>query len=286
MRIANLYEQVTAKIVAELEAGAVPWTKPWRSSHSGSVMPQNFVTRRPYSGINIPILWGAAIGAGYERHHWLTFKQAKALGAHVRKGERGTIVVFTRTLSVGDEDDRQTVSMLRTYSVFNVAQIDGLADQELEPEPLDDGIARVKSFVAATQADVRIGGSEAAYVPSRDYIKMPPLMAFQNASSFFATLLHECGHWAGHEKRLNRDLSHRFGTRAYAAEELIAELTSAFLCAHLGIEGELRHAGYIADWIALLSDDPRAIFTAASQASRAADYLRRFSEGQIDANAA
>ena len=286
MRIANLYEQVTAKIVAELEAGAVPWTKPWRSSHSGSVMPQNFVTRRPYSGINIPILWGAAIGAGYERHHWLTFKQAKALGAHVRKGEHGTIVVFTRTLSVGDEDDRQTVSMLRTYSVFNVAQIDGLADQELEPEPLDDGIARVETFVAATQADVRIGGSEAAYVPSRDYIKMPLLMAFQNASSFFATLLHECGHWAGHEKRLNRDLSHRFGTRAYAAEELIAELTSAFLCAHLGIEGELRHAGYIADWIALLSDDPRAIFTAASQASRAADYLRRFSEGQIDPNAA
>src|ERR1700692_1154202 len=123
MRLTNLYEQVTAKIVAELEAGGVPWTKPWRSPHSGSVMPQNFATSRPYSGINIPILWGAAIGAGYERHQWLTFKQAKALGAHVRKGEHGTIVVFTKTLSVGDEDDRQTVSMLRTYSVFNVAQI-------------------------------------------------------------------------------------------------------------------------------------------------------------------
>ena len=280
MRIANLYEQVTAKIVAELEVGAVPWTKPWRSPHSGSVMPQNFATRRPYSGVNIPILWGAAIGAGYERHHWLTFKQAKALGAHVRKGEHGTIVVFTRTLSLGDEEDedRQTVSMLRTYSVFNVAQVDGLAEEALEPEPLDDRIARVERFVAATQADVRIGGSEAAYVPSRDYIKMPPVAAFREASSFCATLLHECGHWAGAEKRLNRDLKNRFGTKAYAAEELVAELTAAFLCAHLGIQGELRHAGYIADWIRLLKEDDRAVFTAASKASRAADFLRSFSE--------
>src|SRR5207248_1753584 len=140
--------------------------------------------------------------AGYERHQWLTFKQAKELGAKVRKGERGTIVVFTRTVSVGDDEDPQTVSMLRTYSVFNVAQVDGLTDPPLEPEPEPNRIAGAEEFVAACRAQIRIGGSDAAYVPSGDYIRMPPLVAFGDTSSYYATLLHECGHWTGHEKRL------------------------------------------------------------------------------------
>ena len=131
MRIANLYEQVTAKIVAELETGAVPWTKPWRSSHSGSVMPQNFVTGRPYSGINIPILWGAAIGAGYERHHWLTFKQAIDLGGHVRKGENGELVVYADKITRTEADDKgeeqvRQIPFLKGYTVFNAEQCDDL----------------------------------------------------------------------------------------------------------------------------------------------------------------
>jgi antirestriction protein ArdC len=241
-------------------------------------LPENFATRRPYSGVNIPILWGAAIQAGYDRHQWLTFKQAKALGAKVRKGEHGTVVVFTKRVSIGDEDDEQTVSMLRTYFVFNVAQIDGLPERPVEVIPEPERLANVEDFITATGADIRHGGNEALYLPSRDYIRMPRLKAFENANHFYATLLHECGHWTGHEKRLNRDLKNRFKTKAYAAEELIAELSSAFLCAHLDIQGELRHAGYIDDWIGLLKEDPRAIFAASSKASQAADYLKAFSE--------
>ena len=167
--------------------------------------------------------------------------------------------------------------MLRSYAVFNVAQIDGLPAHVAQPEdvapPLDDD---VQHFVDATRADIRHGGSRACFVPSLDVIQLPPRSAFVNNESYRATQLHELGHWSGHETRLNRDLKNRFGSRAYAAEELIAELTSAFLCAHLRIVGELRHASYIDTWIALLRQDNRAIFTAASKASQAADFLRSF----------
>jgi antirestriction protein ArdC len=167
--------------------------------------------------------------------------------------------------------------MLRSYAVFNVAQIDGLPPQIAEPEevapPLDNDVQR---FIDGTQAEIRHGGSRACFIPSLDFIQMPPRSAFVSIESYRATQLHELGHWSGHEKRLNRDLNNRFGSRAYAAEELIAELTSAFLCAHLRIAGELRHASYIDNWIALLKQDNRAVFTAASKASQAADFLRSF----------
>ena len=279
MKLANLYAQVTNQIVAELESGAIPWTKPWRNTTPvGSVMPHNAATNRPYSGINIPILWGAAQGGGYDRHLWMTYKQALSADAQVRGGEHGTIVVFTKKLKVGDDEDERLVSMLRTYTVFNVAQIDGLP--ETKPMILTEveRIQGVEAFVKATEAEIKTGGNQPMYVPSLDYIVMPPAGAFRTVEHFYATMLHECGHWAGAEKRLNRDLKNRFGTKAYAAEELVAELTAAFLCAHLGIQGELRHAGYIADWIRLLKEDDRAVFTAASKASQAAEFLRAFSE--------
>jgi antirestriction protein ArdC len=279
LKLANLYAQVTNTIVTELESGAVPWIRPWRNTAPvGTVMPHNAATNRPYSGINIPILWGAALGGGYDCHLWMTYKQALAGGAQVRGGEHGTIVVFTKKLKVGDEDEERLVSMLRTYTVFNVAQIDGLT--ETEPVILTEveRINAVEAFVKATDADIKTGGNQPMYVPSLDYIVMPPAGAFRTVEHFYATELHELAHWTAAEKRLNRDLKNRFGTKAYAAEELVAELTAAFLCAHLGIQGELRHAGYIADWIRLLKEDDRAIFTAASKASQAADFLRAFSE--------
>ncbi len=284
MKIKHLYAEVTNKIIAELEAGAVPWTRPWKNGRTSGLMPQNAATGRSYSGINIPILWGAAAERGYATHAWATFKQALALNAAVRKGEAGTHIVFTRPLKLKDEDAEdgaKTISMLRAYVVFNVAQLDGFPEQpaiELAELERTDTAER---FVQATKADIRHGGSSACFVPSRDFIAMPPAGAFRNAESFYATELHELGHWSGHDSRLNRDLSGRFGTRAYAAEELIAELTAAFLCAHLSITGELRHAGYIADWITLLKEDDRAIFTAASKASQAADYLRAFSKEAV-----
>lgn len=284
MKINHLYAEVTNRIVAELEAGAVPWTRPWKNGRTSGLMPQNAVTGRSYSGINIPILWGAAAERGYATHSWVTFKQALALEAAVRKGEAGTHIVFTRPLRLKDEkaeEGEKTVSMLRAYVVFNVAQIDGLPEQPAIELAELERIETAERFVEATKADIRHGGNQACFVPSQDFIAMPPAGAFRNAESFYATELHELGHWSGHNSRLDRDLSGRFRTRAYAAEELIAELTAAFLCAQLNITGELRHAGYIGDWITLLKEDDRAIFTAASRASQAADFLRAFSQEAV-----
>lgn len=282
MRINDLYASVTQSIVRELEAGATPWLKPWRNGRIPGLMPQNLVTGRPYSGINIMLLWAARDAAGYTENGWMTFKQALERGACVRKGEKATTIVFTEKLTVHDrekEDEEKRIAMLRTYSVFNQAQIDGLPETRPEaPAPILLPIDAVARFIEATKAEIRIGGNKACYVPSLDIVAMPEPGLFKSQQGYYATNLHELGHWTGSKERLNRDLAGRFGTRKYAAEELIAELTAAFLCAHLGIEGELRHAGYIESWIELLKNDDRAIFTAASKASQAADYLRSFSQ--------
>lgn len=284
MQMAALYESVTRSIIDDLEKGVPVWVQPWRTNRRTALglLPANLATGRIYSGINIPILWHTAREAGYPDHAWMTFRQALALNANVRKGEKGTHIVFTRKLTVKEEDDERQVSMLRSYAVFNVAQIDGLPASVAAPEdtspPLDDD---AKRFIDATGADIRHGGSRACFIPSVDIIQLPPRSAFVNTESYFATALHELGHWSGHETRLNRGLKNRFGSRAYAAEELIAELTSAFLCAHLGVNGELRHAAYVDTWIALLKDDNRAIFTAASKASQSANFLRALAGEQL-----
>jgi len=281
MKVTQLYDSVTAAIIAELETGAVPWTKPWRMTRDfSSVMPHNFSTGRSYNGINIPILWGAAYRNNYKRHLWVTFRQAQYLGGSVRKGEKSTHVVFTKKLVVQDDELQQKMlGMLRDYSVFNVEQVDNLPEPPKPKEVAQHEINEaVEHFIDRMGADIRHGGDKACYVPSLDFVAMPLITSFKEVNSYYATKIHELGHWSGAKHRLDRDLSGRFRTKAYAAEELVAELTAAFLCAHLGIEGELRHAGYIQNWIQLLKEDNRAIFTAASHASKAADYLRAFSE--------
>jgi antirestriction protein ArdC len=281
MRITALYESVTNRIIEEMKDGTVPWTKPWKSGKTTGVMPMNAVTGRAYSGINIPLLWHAADVHAYPTHGWLTYKQALAAGGQVRKGEKSTTVVFTKKFRIKDKetDEDKQIGMLKTFAVFNEAQIEGLpsTDGHREPEHVHD-LTNVDSFITATKADIRIGGNVACYVPSKDFIALPPLRAFMTIQSFYATALHELGHWTMPKHRCDRELTGRYGTKGYAAEELVAELTAAFLCAHLGIKGELRHAGYIASWIELLKEYPRVMFAAASKASQAADYLRSFSE--------
>ncbi len=288
MNINALYESVTNNIIKEMEAGAVPWVKPWKTPrHHGSVMPHNVATGRPYSGINIPLLWGAADADGYTAHEWITFQQARMRGATVRKGEKGTHIVFTKQLHKKEDDEEKRFSMLRTYTVFNVAQIDGLP-APTEPEELPEPVRheRAEAFIKATNAEFRNGGDKACYVPSQDFVAIPYQGFFIHQEAFYAVALHELGHWTGAKPRLDRDLTGRFGTKAYAAEELVAEMTAAFSCAHLNLKGELRHAGYISNWIELLKEDSRAIFTAASLASKAADFLRAFSEPMEEAGAA
>jgi len=280
--IAQLYRDVTNRIIAEMEQGAVPWTRPWRTrpgTHTG-IMPRNAVTGRAYHGINIPILWDAAATHGHQTHAWLTYRQAAERGGQVRKGERGTHVVFTKKLTIKEAETEETkaISMLKTYVVFNVGQVEGLPDAAPDREtPPETRHAAAEAFVAATGADIHHGRDIACFVPSLDVINMPPQAWFRSPENYYATVLHELGHWSGHRSRLDRDLTGRFKSKAYAAEELVAEMTSAFLCAQLSIEGELRHAGYLANWLELLKEDNRAIFTAASKASQAADYLRSFS---------
>ncbi|MCC3246426.1 ssDNA-binding domain-containing protein [Methylocystis sp. WRRC1] len=277
MHIAAVYENVTKSIIAELEGGTAPWIKPWKSGTRVGIMPANAINGHHYRGINVPILWHAADERGFPKNAWLTFKQALDAGGHVRKGEKGTQIVFTKRISVTDDDDEaRQISMLRAFTVFNVAQVEGVEALAPLPEPPLSGV--VETFVSATGADIRHGGDRACYVPSRDFIALPNASDFESEQHYEATKLHELVHWSGNEKRLKRDLANRFGTKAYAAEELVAELGAAFLCAHLGVEGRLRHDEYIASWLSLLKEDDRAIFTAASKASAAADYLRSFSE--------
>ncbi len=283
MKISDLYQSVTDDIVGALEEGTPPWVKPWRTGNGrhGNLLPVNAATGRNYSGVNVLILWGQREAGGFSRNAWMTFNQARSMNATVRKGEKGTTVVFARPLTIEKDDEEKTIRMLRSFTVFNVGQIDGLPAEEPDPEePSEARESRAEAFVEATGAALHHGGDSAHYVPARDSIAMPPFRAFVDVGSYYATLLHELGHWSGHKSRLDRDLTGRFGTRSYAAEELVAELTAAFLCAQLGITSELRHASYIEHWIELMQDDNRAIFTAAAKASQAAEFLRAFSEGR------
>jgi antirestriction protein ArdC len=279
----DLYADVSARIAAELERGAAPWVKPW-SATAGANTPCNAVTSRPYSGCNVVLLWMAQ-AAGYRMPRYLTFKQALELGGAVRKGEHGTKVYFVKQLQVrdkGSDDEGATriVPMLREYTVFNVDQCEGLPDRvltlgEIKVRNRDERDPTIDEFLAASGADIREGFGEAFFVPSRDFISIPAFGNFKSAAHFYGVAFHELGHWTGHKSRLDRDLRHRFGECAYAAEELVAELSAAFLCAEFSIDGDLRHAGYVASWIGLLKTDSRAFFTACSKAQAAADYLRR-----------
>jgi antirestriction protein ArdC len=280
----SLYDEVTSRIVAEMEQGVVPWVRPWSRSAAPLGMPRSAATAKFYSGINILILWEAVIRRGYAAQNWLTFKQALSLGGNVRKGERGTVICYADSFVPKSErerardsgDDPSRVPFLKRFTVFNIEQCDGLPAHVVPPAanfPETDRHPGAESLITASAATIREGGGEAYYHEGEDFIRLPPSGSFLTPADFYCTALHELGHWTAHPKRLARDLSGRFGSTAYAREELIAELCSAFLCAHLGIVPQVRHADYLANWLAVLKSDSRAIFHAASQASKACDFL-------------
>ena len=286
---ANLYDEITNKIIAELEAGRVPWVQPWGTAAAKAhlAMPKNAATSRQYSGVNVLILWGAVIEQGFTGQSWLTFRQALSLGGHVRKGERGTTVVYADRFIPDDEKKRaaergeeaQAIPFLKRFTVFNTDQCDELPDEiATVPPPPPPGMIepRVEALINATGIDFRIGGNRALYIPSEDYVQVPPPAAYFEPINWHQTALHELGHASGHHSRLNRDLSGSFGSKKYAFEELIAELCAAFSCASLGIMPTVRHADYIGSWLEVLREDNRAIVRAASQASKAADYILGF----------
>ena len=286
---ANLYQEITHKIIAELEAGRVPWVQPWgRTAATAPLgLPSNAATGRHYSGINVIILWTAVIERAFSGQSWLTFRQALGLGGHVRKGERGTTVVYVDRFIPDDErrraeeegDEPQAIPFLKRFTVFNADQCEDLPEGLASgPAPLPERLIlpQAEALIRATGADLRIGGDRAFYVPSADYIQVPPPAAYFEPVNWHRTALHELGHWAGAANRLGRDLSGAFGSALYAKEELVAEMTSAFLCASLGIVPTVRHADYLGSWVEVLREDSRAIVRAASAASKAADYILGF----------
>ncbi|MDX7951797.1 zincin-like metallopeptidase domain-containing protein [Lichenihabitans sp. Uapishka_5] len=283
----DLYQSITDRIVASLEQGVRPWTKPWSGTEmEGRIVLPKRGNGEAYRGINILMLWGAAQERGFRAPSWLTYRQAQAMGGQVRKGETGSMVVFassltrTETDSGSGEEQEHRIPFLKSYTVFNVEQIDGLGDAfPLSTEPALQAFARserAERLFAATGADIRHGGNRAFYQIADDYVQMPPAEAFRDPASYYAVLAHEVTHWTRHESRLDRSFGRkRFGDEGYAMEELVAELGSAFLSAGLDLTPEPRedHASYIENWLRVLKGDKRAIFTAASHAQRAADFL-------------
>ena len=286
----DLYSDVTARIVQSMEAGVLPWDKPFTSK--GSVMPMNAVSNRPYSGINVLLFWLSG-AQGYAKPRYLTYKQAQEHGGNVRKGEHGTKLYFFKQLDIKDKasGEDKTIPLLREYTVFNVSQCDGLPDRivhgaDIPKTNQDDREALADAFIKSTGADFREGVGQPCYVPSKDFISMPSFAAFKDCPAFYSVAFHELVHWTGAKSRLDRDFSGRFGTKAYAAEELVAEIGAAFINAEFGFDRIEQNAAYLGTWITLLKDDSRAIFTAASKASKAAEYLRGLAIAEPMAEAA
>lgn len=295
---ASLYTEITDKIIAELEAGRVPWVQPWGTADAQAplAMPCNAVTRRRYSGINVLILWGAVIEGRFAGQSWLTFRQALSLGGHVRKGEHGTTVVYADRFTPEDErrraaetgEEAGAIPFLKRFTVFNTDQCEGLPDElasTVVPPPPSQIEPQAEALINATGADFRIGGARAYYSRTGDFVQVPPPAAYFEPINWHRTAFHELGHWTGHASRLNRDHSGSHGSKAYAREELVAEIAGAFVCASLGIVPTVRHADYIGSWLDVLREDNRAVVRAASAASKAADFLLAFAPPAIEADA-
>ena len=281
----DVYSRVTNKIVADLEKGELTWLKPWEGGTPPRPMRAN---GEPYRGVNILMLWFAAMEKGYNSPYWMTYKQAEELGGQVRKGEKGSHVVYantvtkTETNAKGEEVEKQ-IPFLKTYSVFNVEQIEGLPEKfyvKYQTPTKKERSASAEQFFKNTGAKIRHGGGRAYYSQALDTVQMPEFERFHDELGYYGTLAHEVTHWTGHPSRENREFGKRFGDDNYAMEELVAELGAAFLCADLGIAPLPREdtAAYLQSWLKVLKADKHAIFTAASQAQKAADFLHQQQE--------
>lgn len=279
----DVYTTVTTQIVNAIEKGVGNWRMPWHTSGQFAFSPINVASKKPYRGVNTLCLWAAAQAKGYERGEWATYQQWQEMKAQVRKGEKATTVVFWKFANgtADDQDgaeEQQSASRLlftRGYAVFNAAQVDGYTPKADGHAPIEERIERAEVFFKGVSARVVHQGNRAFYSPLEDMITLPPFAAFFTPIDYYSVRAHESGHWTAKPDRCDRQLGKRFGDQAYSVEELVAELTAAFVCAHLGLSSEPRedHARYIGSWVRVLKADKRAIFTAASKAQQAADYL-------------
>lgn len=278
---ADVYTRITAEIITAIEEGAGDWRAPWFHDGTSAACPCNVASGKRYRGINTLALWVAAMSSGYEAGLWGTYRQWQEVGAQVRKGERSTTVVFWKPIEASDRDDGDDDDaghrrmMARAFSVFNLAQVDGYDCPAQVHLPEDQRRQHAEAFIGNLGIPTEFGGGEAYYQPSQDRVVMPDFASFRDPASFYGVWLHEMGHASGARHRLDRDLSGRFGSEAYAAEECCVEILSGLVLADLGIAHHPRpdHAAYITSWLGVLKNDPRAMFTAAAKAQQAADWM-------------
>jgi len=281
----DLYAEITSEFLVALKEGVKPWVCPWEK-RGMLALPVNMTTGNPYSGINVLLLAMRSYQAGFTSNEWVTFKQAKASGATVRKGAKGTRCVFFKpveknVVNENGETETEAYTVINSFTVFNRDQLDGIEKPAVEPiwAPIADAEALCEAFDCVTVH----GGDSAHYIPSVDRIHMPEREQFAKGEDYYATRLHEMAHATGHKSRLNRELIGKFGSDAYAFEELVAEFASWMVCSRIGLEGEMQHKSYLAHWIRILDFDKKALFKAASLAQKAHNYmLARLEDAQQD----
>jgi len=274
----DLYQEITDKIITSLEQGVRPWKCPWDQSRYGGFegIPYNLKTGFSYRGINIPILWATQQEKGYQANAWISYKQAEQMGGNVIRGEKATTVVYWNFLDKEEDGKHKRIPFLKWYNVFNLDQCEGIdLTPPVKREQTWEDIQRIEDIIQASKADLRFEsvGIKACYSPTFDFISMPKKERFKTSGDYYCTLFHEMTHWTGHHSRLDRDFKGRFGDESYAFEELIAEMGSAFLFADLGLEGQVQHDAYIASWLRVLKNDKKAIFKAATEASKAHQFI-------------
>lgn len=284
----DLHQQVTDTIITQLEKGVIPWHQPWKGS-SGSIpsLPRNFFSGKKYRGINILLLWTSAIKSQFTSCEWGTFKQWQQKEETIRKGEKGSMIVYYDVLEKEIDGEQKKIPFLKSSFVFNRCQLTSYQPEhpvnEVPLKSLVERIASVENLVERSGAKITHTGDRACYIPSLDEIHMPPEELFQDTTTctategYYSTLLHELTHWTGAKSRLNRQGGKKYGDNAYATEELVAELGAAFLCAEHEINTPEKgdHASYIAHWLQVLKENKSCLITAASDASKAVDYLSR-----------
>jgi len=283
----KIHKIVAQAFIDQIEAGMADgkWTAPW--AKFATDFSTNAVTKKTYRGFNIFSLWSA----GFSSPYWATFKQWKSIDATVKKGSKGSLVVFWKIIDSKTRFDAngnpEKVPFLRFSNVFNADQVDGWTAPTLEDRPTlstNEIHAECDAMIAATGAEIQHGGNKACYIPSHDRILLPEFNAFHDADSYYQTAFHELAHWTGHASRLDRNLSTRFGSNAYALEELLAELTAAIVGVRMGIDVTTRmdHAKYVKSWLTALREQPECLMHIASKASKVADYLIEGEAGETE----
>lgn len=282
MDINKLYKEVTATVIKQLEDGVPPWVRPWKDGKRRGVgmIPSNLISGRLYSGGNILLLWMAAQQHGWDSLQFCPYLAANKVGGTVRRGEKGIQILFTSHHRKKDEatGEERPYTFVKTHTVFHASQLENIPEKYLQPQQREEGVSvpkneRAVDFAQKTGITIRHEGNKAFYSPAQDIVVVPPFSSFKDEEGYHGTVCHELVHATGHEKRLNRQFGKRFGDERYAAEELVAELGSAYLCARLGYKPGFRSASYLASWLKVLKSDNRAIFTAASYAGQASSSL-------------